>query len=156
VNVTATLFGQFLTFAVLVWFVNRYLWGPVTQTLQSRTAKIADGLAAGERGKHELELAQQRSAKDLRVSKQQSAEIIAAAHKQATEIIEAAKEEARVEGQRQLDAAKAEIDQEKSRAKEQLREEVIGIALLAAEKILSREINAAAHGEFIEKMIKTL
>jgi F-type H+-transporting ATPase subunit b len=155
-NVTATLFGQILTLAVLVWFINRYLWVPLTQAMQARTAKIADGLAAAERGKHELELAEHGAADRLRKAKQDAAEVIAKANKQATEIIEDAKEQARAEGQRQLEAAKAEIDQEKSRAKEQLREEVISLALLTAEKVLAREINAAAHNDLIATLVKQL
>lgn len=155
-NVTATLFGQMATFAVLIWFVNRYLWGPVTQAMQTRTKRIADGLAAAERGAHELESAKKRSAEDIRKARQEAAEIISAAHKQAGEIVEASKADAKIEGQRQLDAAKAEIELEKSRAREQLREEVVNLAILSAEKVLAREIDVAAHNEFINQMIKQL
>jgi len=155
-NVTATLFGQIATFAVLVWFVSRYLWEPMTKMLQARTARIADGLAAAERGKHELELAENRATERLRNAKQESADIIIAANKRATEIVEEAKEKARTEGQRQLDTAKAEIDLELNRAKEHLREHTVTLALNMAEKILAREISPATHGEFIAKMMKQL
>lgn len=155
-NVTATLFGQIATFAVLVWFINRYLWDPMTKMLQARAARIADGLAAAERGKHELELAENRAAERLRNAKQEAADIIVSANKRANEIVEEAKEKARAEGQRQLDAAKAEIDLEMNRAKEHLREQTVTLALNMAEKILAREISPATHGEFIAKMLKQL
>lgn len=155
-NITATIFGQLLTFGVLVWFVMRYLWEPMTQMMQDRTKRIEEGLSAGERGKHELELSQQKAADNLRKAKQDAAEIIASANKQASEIVEEAKNDARAEGQRQLHAAQAEIEQEKSRAKEQLREEVASLALACAEKVLAREVSADAHGEFIDQMIKEL
>lgn len=145
-----------LTLAVLVWFINQFMWGPVTKAMQARTQRIADGLSAAERGKHELELSQQRAAKDIREAKQQAAEIIANANKQSTEIVEASKEEGRMEGKRQLDAAKAEIDQEKSRAKEQLREEVMVLAIAVAEKVLAREINASVHADFVQDMLKKI
>lgn len=51
-NVTATLFGQILTFTVLVWFVMRYLWEPIIRMLEDRRKRIADGLAAADRGHH--------------------------------------------------------------------------------------------------------
>jgi len=156
VNITVTLFGQMITFAVLVWFVTRYLWGPMIQMLEDRNKRIADGLAAADKGKHDLELAEQKAASILREAKQEAAEIVAKANKQSNEIVEGARTEARTEGQRQLDAAQEEIQLEKDRAKEQLRQEVVGLVLQCAEKVLTREVNAAAHSEFIEQEIKKL
>ncbi len=57
-SITATLIGQMVTFAVLVWFVMRFLWEPMTSMMAERTTRIADGLAAAERGKHEQQLAE--------------------------------------------------------------------------------------------------
>ncbi|EIJ43960.1 ATP synthase, F0 subunit b [Beggiatoa alba B18LD] len=155
-SITATLFGQIITFGVLVWFVMRYLWNPMLQMLEQRNTQIADGLASAERGKHELELAAQRAAERLREAKQQAADIVANANKQADLLVEEAKEKARLEGLRQLEAAQAEIEQERSRAREQLREEVVSLSIACAEKVLAREINAANHSEFIAQMIKQL
>jgi len=156
VNVTATLFGQMLTFAVLVWFVNRFLWEPMTKMMAERSKRIADGLAASERGRHELVLAERKATERLREAKQQAADIIAQANKRANEIIEEAKETGRVEGQRQLDAAQAEIEQESSRAKEHLRGQVSELVLEGVQKILEREVNSQAHGEFVTKLASKL
>ncbi len=153
-NLTATLLGQMLTFAVLVWFISRYLWTPMTAMLADRNKRIADGLSAADRGKHELELAQQRAADILRKAKQEAAEVVAVANKQASQIVDQARVEAKAEGQRQLEAAQAEIEQEKKRAQEHLYEQVVSLAITSAEKVLEREINAAVHAEFIENMIK--
>ena len=49
-NVTATLFGQMLTFVVFVWFIKAYLWEPLTRAMEDRSNKIAEGLAAAEQG----------------------------------------------------------------------------------------------------------
>jgi len=156
VSITITLFGQILTFMVLVFFVQKFLWGPVTTMMANRTQRIADGLAAAERGKHELHLAEQRALDRLREAKQDAADIISSANKRADEIVEEAKERARLEGQRQLEAAKAEITQEANRAREHLREQTIGLALACAEKILAKEIDAQTHHEFLEKMVREL
>lgn len=155
-NVTATLLGQIGTFAVLVWFVNRFLWGPLTKMMADRSKRIADGLAASERGKHELELAEQRATERLREAKQQAAEIIAQANKRANQIVEEAKEAGRQEGQRQLEAAQAEIEQAMNRAQEELRAQVSDLVIAGVEKILEREVNAKAHGEFVEKLTNKL
>ena len=58
-NVTATLIGQMIVFSILVWFVKSVLWEPMLKVLEDRKARIADGLAAAEKGKHEEELARQ-------------------------------------------------------------------------------------------------
>jgi len=128
----------------------------MTQMMEDRRAKIADGLAAADRGKHDLERAEQRAAEYLRDAKQDSAELIAAANKRASEIIEEAKDQARVEGKRQLEVALAEIEQEINRAREDLRKHVVNLALNTAEKILEREIDPTIHEEFLGKMMKKL
>jgi len=56
-NVTATLFGQMITFIVFVWFVKAYLWEPLTDAMESRTKKITDGLVAAEQGQKKIEQA---------------------------------------------------------------------------------------------------
>ncbi len=151
-NINATLLGQMITFALLVWFTMRYVWPPLTKALEERRARIADGLAAAERGVHELELAQKRAGDVLREARQHAADVVAQANKRATEIIEEAKTEARAEGERLMIAARAEIGQEINRAKEQLRADVVTIALAGAAKILEREIDAKAHRDILDKL----
>lgn len=148
-NINATLLGQTITFFVFVWFCMKYVWPPIMQALAERKKQIADGLAAGERGKHELELASKRGAGILHETKQKSAEIIVQAEKRAEQIIEEAKANAKTEGERLLTGAKAEIEQEIHRAKEGLRQQVADLAMAGAEKILRREIDAKAHAELL-------
>lgn len=152
-NVTATLIGQMLTFAVLVWFVNRFLWGPMTQMLEDRRKRIADGLAAAERGKHEQELAEKRAADLIHEAKDQAAQIIAQAQKQASAIVEEAKSTARTEGERIVTAANAEIAQEVQRAKEQLRGQVVSLSVAGAAKVLAKEIDAKAHDAMLKDLV---
>jgi F-type H+-transporting ATPase subunit b len=147
-----TLLGQILTFAVLVWFVKRFLWGPLTQLMEDRKTRIADGLAAAERGRHEQELAEQRAREVLHEAKQQAADIIARAERRATEIVEESKTEAREEGERLLNAARAEIDQEVNRVREELRRQVATVALAGASRVLEREIDEQAHGRLLDEL----
>jgi F-type H+-transporting ATPase subunit b len=128
----------------------------MTQMMEARRARIADGLAAADQGKRDLEVAEQRVAERLRDAKQDGADILTAAHKRANEMVEEAKEQARIEGQHQLAAAVAEIEQESNRAKEELRRHFGNLVLATAEKVLEREVNTEAHNEFIDKMVKKL
>jgi F-type H+-transporting ATPase subunit b len=152
-NINATLIGQSIAFFVFVWFCLKFIWPPLINALNERRKTIADGLAAGERGQHEQELAQKRAAEVLLQAKQQASEIIGRAEKRANEIVEEAKTDAKEEGARILTAAQAEIDQEVHRARETLRAQVVSIALAGAEKVLEREIDAATHGELLNKLV---
>ena len=59
-NINLTLIAQMASFVVFVMFVMKYVWPPLVKAMEDRKAKIADGLAAAERGAHEKELAEQR------------------------------------------------------------------------------------------------
>jgi len=149
-NINLTLIAQLVSFAVFVWFTMKFVWPPLVKAMDERKAKIADGLAAAERGVHEQELARERAKDVLHEAKQQAAEIKAKAEKQAVMIVEEAKGKAQEEGARQLAAAQAEIEQESNKAREQLRSKVAELAVAGAEKILRKEINAEAHKDIVE------
>jgi F-type H+-transporting ATPase subunit b len=155
-NINLTLIGQLIAFVVFVWFTKKYVWTPIIAALNERKAKIADGLAAAERGQHEQELAKERAVEELKKAKVQAAEIINQANRRANEIVDEAKENARTEGERILAAAQADIEQETNRARETLRGKVAELAVSGAEKILRREINADAHSEVLDAVAKQL
>jgi F-type H+-transporting ATPase subunit b len=124
--------------------------------LETRKKEIADGLAAAERGQHEQELAKERAKDVLHEAKSQAAEIVAQAQKRAAEIVDESKDTARTEGDRILTAAQAEIEQESNRAREHLREKLGELAVAGAEKILRKEINAAAHKDIVNELAKEI
>lgn len=152
-NITLTLIAQILTFGLLIWFIKAKLWGPLTTMLEDRKTRIADGLAAADRGRREQELAEKRAQERLREAKQQAGEIIAQAQKRATEIVEEAKTDALAEGQRIKAAAEAELGQEVSRAREKLRGEVVQIAVVGAGRVLEREVDASVHEKALEDLV---
>ncbi len=149
-NINATLIGQLLSFVVFVWFTMKFVWPPIAKALEDRKAKIADGLAAAERGHHEQKLAQDRATERLHEAKKQAAEIVARAENRAAEIVEESKGTARVEGERLLHAAQVEIEQEANKAREELRAKVAMLAMVGAEKILRKEIDADAHKDIVD------
>lgn len=59
-NINATLFAQIIVFFGLVWFTMKFVWPPIAKALDERAAKIAEGLAAAERGKSDFEQAEKR------------------------------------------------------------------------------------------------
>jgi F-type H+-transporting ATPase subunit b len=152
-NFNATLIGQSISFIVFVWFCMSYVWPPIMNALAVRKGKIAEGLAAADRGKREQELAQKKALDILHEAKAQAAEIISRADKRAADIVDAAKLEAVEEGKRLKAAAEAEIGQEVNRAREVLRGQVVQIATAGAGRILRRELDATANDELIKDLV---
>jgi len=151
-----TLIAQMLAFAAFILFTVKVVWPHLLRAIETRQKTIADGLAAGERGKQDLENAAKRTAEMMGEARQQVQDTIAQADKRGTQIIEEAKGTAKTEGDRLVTAAKAEIEQEVARAKEALREQVAALAIAGAEKILRREVDAKAHADLLSQLKQEL
>lgn len=155
-SINATLIGQMITFSLLVWFTMKYVWPPLMQALEERKKKIAEGLAAADKGKHEMELAEKRATAVLREAKDQAADIVNLAQKRANELVDESKQAAKDEGERIVAAAQAEIEREIQKAKEGLRQQVAVLAVSAAEQILQKEVDKKKHKAIIENLGKEL
>lgn len=155
-EINVTLVIQMLVFAVFVWFTMKYVWPPLQKALEERQSKIADGLAASERGKRELELTQQRISEEMKIAKAKSNEIIDKANIRATQLIEEAKDEALKQATQLAKVAHEHLDQEINRAKDNLRKDVGKLAVAGAEKILMREIDDKQNQVLIDNLIKEI
>jgi F-type H+-transporting ATPase subunit b len=152
VNINATLLVQIVVFAALWWFTARYVWPPITTALDERSKKIADGLAAADKAKADLQAAEQRVETELKKARESATEVRAVAEKQASGVLE----EARNEAARIVAAAKKAAEEEAAlaaqRAKEQLRDQVALLAVAGAERILRREIDAGKHADLLSNL----
>ncbi|HEY0335777.1 MAG TPA: F0F1 ATP synthase subunit B [Burkholderiales bacterium] len=148
-NINLTLFAQAATFAIFIWFTAKFVWPHLSRAIEARQKHIAEGLAAAERGKQDLEQAAVRTADMVRQARQQAQEVLAQAEKRGSQIIDEAKTAAAEEGARLIAGAKAEIEQEVSRAREMLRTQVAALAVAGAEQILRREVDAKVHAELL-------
>ena len=148
-DINATLIGQAIWFGIFIWITMKYVWPPLQKAMADRQKLIADGLAAGERGKTELELSAKRAGEALREAREKAAELIVSADKRGAQMVEEAKLTAKVEADKVVAAAKAEIEQEVERARAVLRDRVAELAVAGAERILKREVDAKVHGEML-------
>lgn len=155
-NINLTMLAQAVSFAILIWFTVKLIWPPLLRAVETRQKTIADGLAAAQRGKLELEQASKKAGEELGAAKEKASDIIAQAEKRASEIIEEAKGTAKAEGDRIVAGARAEIDQEVNRAKEGLRQQVSALAVTGAEKILRKEIDSKAHADMLNTLANEL
>jgi F-type H+-transporting ATPase subunit b len=151
-DIGMTLFGQMLSFAILIWFSAKFIWPPLMAAIEERQAKIAEGLAASDRNKKVLAQAEEQVTEMLREARTKAAEIIVQAEARANQIVDAAREDAVVEGNRQKAAAQAEILAATGRAREDLRKQVSMLAVAGAEKLIRREIDSRAHKALLDEL----
>ena len=155
-SINVTLIAQIVVFAILVRFTMLYVWPVLKQAMADREKRIAEGLAAAERGKSDLKRAERRSAEVIRESKLQGQELVNLAQRRADEIIERSKETARAEASNLIQAARAQIERERIEAREALRRDVAVLAVAGAERILAREVDEKAHGKVLNEIAAQL
>lgn len=151
-NINLTLIVQMFVFATLIWGTMKWIWPPILAAMDERQRKIAQGLAAGEKGEQALTEARGQAEAIIREARERATQIIDHAQHRANELVEEAKGTATTEGARLVAAAHQQIDLDTTRARESLRKEVAGIAVGAASKLLGREIDARAHAELLDKL----
>ncbi|MDF3035144.1 MAG: synthase subunit [Paucimonas sp.] len=151
-NLNATLIAQFVVFFILAGFTMKFVWPPLIKALDERAKKIAEGLAAADRGKAEMAAAEKRVQAELASARDEGQKRIGDAEKRAQGIIEDAKKTASEEAARIIAAAKSEAEQQVGRARDALRAEVATLAVKGAEQILKREVNMAAHADLLNQL----
>lgn len=155
-EINITLLGQLITFSVFVWFTMRFVWPPILKAMKEREQRIADGLAAAERGQQALELAQLKANEYLQKAKQEAADIIEQANKRATQLSEESKQQIRLENERLLAIARADIQQEWQVAQQTLRAEVANLVIIATEKILAQSLDSVAQHALVKQSLEEI
>lgn len=152
-DINVTLFFQVVVFVLFVLFTMKYIWPPISKALEERKVTIADGLAAAEKGRRELELADMRFKELVEEGKAKAATIIDQANQRGHHIIEESQQKARSEGNRLLQLARAQIEQEYNQAKETLTADIFSLVVKGSERILTREIDAANNKVLIDELV---
>lgn len=155
-DINMSLIGQMITFAILVWVTMQFIVPPLNKALDERAQKIADGLAAADRGKAEMAAAEKRVQAELAAARDEGQKRIGDAEKRAQAVAEEIKQNAQAEAARIIAQAKAEAEQQVTKAREELRSQVAGLAVKGAEQILKREVNASAHADLLKQLATEL
>jgi len=140
-------------FAILFFLLQRFLWGPIQKTLQARADRIREGLENAEAAKRERTQMQAEVERLLAEARREASAIAErttqAAEAAATEI----RAQAKAEGDRLRERAKTDAEQLHQQALSQLRAEVASMAVLAASRILGKEVDAKTHQALIERSL---
>jgi F-type H+-transporting ATPase subunit b len=155
-NINATLFGQFITFVILVWFTMRVVWPPLIKAMHDRQLKIAAGLEAAERGNRELAQAEQKITGMMRDARNEASQIVDNAHKRSAQVVDEAKEQAREEQKRIIALAQDEISREINQNKDAMRKQLASLAVAGAEKIIRHQLDSAKQMVLLDEFVAGL
>ena len=153
-DVTATLFGQMITFVVFVWFIKAYLWEPLTNAMESRTKQITDGLVAAEQGQKKIEQATIEFSTRIDEAKTKASTILNDAESKSKNIVEEARLTAREEAKKIAKSSSQQLEQEINAAREKLKDDVAELSILCAERIISKEVDKSMHDKIINEVLK--
>jgi len=149
---TITILVQGLAFFAVAWLVMKFGWPNIIAAIEERQKKIAEGLAAGEKGEKSLAEAKSAANDIIKDAHARASKIIEQANRRDTELAEEARGVASAEAERLVANARQEAKLESGRAREELRKEAASLAVFGASKLLGREIDARAHADLLDKL----
>ena len=149
-DLTITIFIQAAAFLAVALLVMKFGWPHIIGAIEERQKKIAEGLAAANKGQKDLDEAKVRAQDIIKEARDKAVQIVDQASKRSNEIVEDAKSTANTEGQRLLGQARESIVLESTRAREGLRQEVGALAVSGASRLLGREIDAKTHADLLQ------
>ncbi len=155
-QINLTLLGQALAFLILIGLSWKFIWPPLLNAIETRQKKIADGLAAADRGQADLEDAKNQALAIVREAHGKAAAVVDQAGRRANEMVEEAKGTANAEGARLIASARSEVATETARVRGELRAEVAKLAIAGASQLLKREIDAKAHAALLDELAQQI
>jgi F-type H+-transporting ATPase subunit b len=140
-------------FLVLLYVLQRVLWAPVTRVLAERAQKIREGLAAAEAAHRERAAMQREGEEVLQRARAEAQAISDRAAKAAEQAAAAIVAQAKAESTRLVEKAKADAAQAQRQMLADLRAQVADLAVLAASRILDKEIDTETHRKLVERTL---
>ncbi len=154
VTISWELLFQIVNTIILFVVLKKILFKPVLNIIDARENAIKEDIAVGEQAKNEGLALKEEYEQKLAVAKNEGQEIIKQAtlraEQKSEEIISTAKEEANNLKER----ANKDIAQEKEKVMNELKNDISNIAILAASKVIERDIDQTKHEEMINKFIE--
>ncbi len=143
-----------VNFLVLLYLLRRFMWGPILATLDRRAAKIREGLELTESARREREQLKQEVEKILGEARREAAAIAERTTKAAEAAATDIRTQAKAEADRIREKGRTDAEHLHDQALAQLRGEVASMVVLAASRILGREISPEQHRALIERSLE--
>ncbi|MGE3271667.1 MAG: F0F1 ATP synthase subunit B [Chloroflexota bacterium] len=142
-----------LNFAVLIFLLTKFLYKPVVGMLDERARRIEESLAAAERAQADVARADREREELLTTTRREIQEMMTTAQQVADRIQSDARTSAQAEAQRIVETARQEAEAERAQAMAELRREVASLAVMAAERVISRSLDDQAHRQLVDEFL---
>lgn len=143
-----------ITFLVLFLILKHFLFDKVHDFMEARTKEVEDSLNNAAETNRLADAKLKDYEERISNVESESREIIKKARDEAKVQADTIVEEAHEKAHLTLEQAQQQIEREKLTARKELREEVGNLAMMAAGKILEKEVDAAEHQEIVDKIIE--
>lgn len=150
------MFWTLIIFAVLLFVLTKYAFGPLTKAVEAREKSLEDALASAKRDRDEAArvLAEQQAKLDAARAEAQTfiAEGRAAGDKLRSQMLD----ETKKQQDELLARAKRDIESEKVKAIADLRAEAIDLALRGASRVIEKNLDDASNRKLVDDFLKTV
>ena len=145
-----------LNFLAVLLVGKKFLWGPVMKMIQDRQKEIDDMYSDADNARVSAKAMEDEYKQKLSAAMETGERIVkdATARGQAKE--EEILRQANAEASRMLSKAEADIAMEKKKAITDAKDEISGMAMAIAEKVVGRELTAADQSQLIDAFINEL
>ena len=143
-----------ITFVILLFILKKAAWTPILKALDDREMGIKANIEAARKAKEEADLAIEENRRKLAEAQAEAQKVIAKARQDAERLGEQLKAQYKTEADAARERAIKEIDLERQAAVNEIRKEISLLAVLAAEKIVGRTINAEDHKRLVMEGIQ--
>ena len=147
---------QLINLLLLFLLLKHFLFKPVQNILNARQAEIDKSYADAETAQTRAEELRDEYEKRISDAKAEAADIAKAASRKAQAHYDEVVGTAKADAARLREKAEAQIEQEKKKAMNELKDEISGIAVDIASKVVEREIDEKDHEELISEFIKSV
>ena len=151
-----TFIAQICNLMIQLFIFKKLLLNPVKKVIAERKAKADSQIADAEKLRTEAEAMKAEYEQNLQNARAEANQIVAAAQKTATARSEELLGEARAQAAALKQKAEADIAQERKKAVNEVKDEIGGMAMEIASKVVEREIKEADHQDLIDEFIKNV
>ena len=151
-----TFVAQICNLMIQLVIFKKLLLNPVKKVIAERKAKADSQIADAQKLRTEAEAMKAEYEQNLQNARTEANQIVAAAQKTATARIEELLGEARAQAAALKQKAEADIAQERKKAVNEVKDEIGGMAMEIASKVVEREIREADHKDLIDEFIKNV
>jgi F-type H+-transporting ATPase subunit b len=144
---------QLISFLVFLFILWKKALGPIVAMIDSRAEKIRESMSAAQKMQADLKATATRNEEALAEGRREAQLIIANAREASESMLTKAREDAGKQAEEYLSRAQAALRAETEQARLQLRQELAGLAVTAAGKIVRKELDPGTQASLIDETL---